>query len=480
MRRVMILTLASMALATTGAAQSIRVTVNGEPVAFSGAGPRSVGGRILVPLRGVMEKLGAYVGYDGATKTVTANRGDVDLMLVLGQRSATVNGRSVTLDVPAEQYLGSTMVPLRFMGEALGAQVLWDAPSMTVQIVTSGSGTTVPTPPTTGTGSGDIDIDSFRAEAPTGGVKAGSIVRFTLIGQRNGQASVQVPGLADRIVLQEVSPGRYEGEYRVPANSSGLSGGAAIASLRIGGRERLIQASDNIRVDTNLPVIEDLLPAKDARTAQNRPNISASFIDEGTGIDTDTVKLTIDGTDVTRQANVTDRFVSYRPERALKPGRHTLVLTVRDRTGNQARQSWDFTVGDKADVVKSFEVDGTGDVRPGDVVTFTLIGEPGATVVANVGSKAKNIPLRERQPGVYTGEYTVRSNDQFFNDKVTARFKAKNGESYTIEANSRIAANARPNAPTITSPADGAKIGDSVTFKGKAAPGSKVRIVVAY
>ncbi|RYZ74664.1 MAG: copper amine oxidase N-terminal domain-containing protein [Proteobacteria bacterium] len=480
MRRVMLTTLATVALATTGAAQTIRVTVNGDPVTFNGVGPQSVGGRILVPLRGVMEKLGAYVGFDGPSKTVTANRGDVDLTLILGERTARLNGRAVTLDVPAQQVRGSTLVPLRFMGEALGAQVLWDAPSMTVQILTDGASPTPnPDNPTSG-GGNTVDIDNFSIEAPTGGLKVGSIVRFLLRGEPGGVANVQVPGLADRIPLREVSRGRYEGEYRVTANSSGLSGGAAIASLKVGSRERLIQSSENVRVDSNMPVIEDLVPATNTRTAQNRPNISASYIDEGTGVDRAQVKLTLDGDDVTRSANVTDRFVSYRPEKALKAGKHEVVLTVRDRTGNVAKQTWSFTVGNQADVVRAFNTDGTGDVRPGDVISFTLVGDPGATVVANVKGKIKNLPLRETRPGEYTGQYTVRSNDQFFNDKVTARFKSKDGEVYNVDATERLAANARPKAPSITSPADGATIGDSVTFKGKAAPGSKVRIQVAY
>ena len=64
-----------IALIAPGAvfAQNIAVVVNGDPVVFSGMGPRQVNGRVLVPLRGVMEKMGAYVGWDPSTKTVTAS-----------------------------------------------------------------------------------------------------------------------------------------------------------------------------------------------------------------------------------------------------------------------------------------------------------------------------------------------------------------------------------------------------------------------
>src|SRR5690349_9411416 len=101
-------------LAGIAASQSISVSVDGEPVRFSGVGPQKIEGRILVPLRGVMEKLGAYVTYQASTKTVVATRGDVDIQLTLGQRRATVNGKDVMLDVPAMEFRGSTLVPLRF------------------------------------------------------------------------------------------------------------------------------------------------------------------------------------------------------------------------------------------------------------------------------------------------------------------------------------------------------------------------------
>ena len=107
-------------------AQGITVTVNGEPVRFAGIGPQQVQGRVMVPLRGVLEKLGAYVDWVPSTRTVVATRGDLDIQLPLGGRTARVNGRSVSLDVPAMSMAGSTMVPLRFVGETLGATVRWD------------------------------------------------------------------------------------------------------------------------------------------------------------------------------------------------------------------------------------------------------------------------------------------------------------------------------------------------------------------
>ena len=127
-------------LSVSAVAQGISVIVDGRQVQFQGQGPVSVQGRVLVPLRGVLEAMGAYVEYRQPSRSIHARRGSTEIDLVLGDRNAVVNGRSVILDVPAASMGGSTMVPLRFMGEALGADVRWVDSTRTVEISTSGGG----------------------------------------------------------------------------------------------------------------------------------------------------------------------------------------------------------------------------------------------------------------------------------------------------------------------------------------------------
>jgi hypothetical protein len=116
----------------------IPVTVNGEPVHFNGQGPIMSGSRVLVPLRGVLERMGATVRWDPDNQTVSANKSGSDVKLHIGENTASVNGQPVTLDVPAQIINGSTMVPLRFIGEALGENVQWDAQQQMVAISTGG------------------------------------------------------------------------------------------------------------------------------------------------------------------------------------------------------------------------------------------------------------------------------------------------------------------------------------------------------
>jgi hypothetical protein len=127
------------------AAAEIGVEVNGRPVAFTSVAPQRVGGRVLIPLRAVVEALGAEVKWNAATQTVTGRKGEREFSLPIGARTASVNGMSVDLDVPAQMLSGTTMVPLRFVAEALGAEVEWNAAAQ--QVVIGGGGGEAPEPP---------------------------------------------------------------------------------------------------------------------------------------------------------------------------------------------------------------------------------------------------------------------------------------------------------------------------------------------
>ncbi|GAB6179367.1 hypothetical protein JCM14036_06860 [Desulfotomaculum defluvii] len=80
-------------------------------------------GRTLVPMRKIFERLGADINWNADTKTVTATKGDVQIELTLGKSTAVVNGKTLKLDVPAKVVGDRTMVPMRFVGETLGAKV---------------------------------------------------------------------------------------------------------------------------------------------------------------------------------------------------------------------------------------------------------------------------------------------------------------------------------------------------------------------
>jgi len=128
--------LLAVAPAGAAAAESITVIVDGAALPLD-VPPVQVAGRVLVPLRGIFERLGAQVIFDPVAQTVTATRGAVTVVLRLGSREARINQRIVLLDIPPLALRGRTMVPLRFVSEALGARVDWDERTRTVLIYTA-------------------------------------------------------------------------------------------------------------------------------------------------------------------------------------------------------------------------------------------------------------------------------------------------------------------------------------------------------
>lgn len=83
--------------------------------------------RVLVPMRRIFETFQAGVNWDEGTKTITATKGSNTIVLIAGKQEALINGKIYHLDVPASVVEGRVMVPLRFLSEALGAHVSWQA-----------------------------------------------------------------------------------------------------------------------------------------------------------------------------------------------------------------------------------------------------------------------------------------------------------------------------------------------------------------
>ncbi|GHV44774.1 hypothetical protein FACS189492_1600 [Clostridia bacterium] len=87
--------------------------------------PRTVNDRTMVPMRTIFESLGAVVNYDEETETVFARSDAVTLVHKIGDKVLYVNGDPVEMDVESFEEDGRTLVPVRFVSQALGARVDW-------------------------------------------------------------------------------------------------------------------------------------------------------------------------------------------------------------------------------------------------------------------------------------------------------------------------------------------------------------------
>ncbi len=91
-------------------------------------------GRTMLPARFVTEALGGQVSWDGDKREVLITKDETTLVLTIDNDTALLNGETVTLDSPAFIENGRTYTPVRFIAEALGASVSWNAETKEVTI----------------------------------------------------------------------------------------------------------------------------------------------------------------------------------------------------------------------------------------------------------------------------------------------------------------------------------------------------------
>ncbi|MDQ0877035.1 hypothetical protein QFZ77_005694 [Paenibacillus sp. V4I3] len=107
--------------------------VNGEEPTLE-VNPFIKDGSTLVPFRAISESLKAEVTWNAEERSVTVTRGGITVKLFIDSTKATVDGKEVTLEVPAAIVEGNTVVPVRFISEALKATVKWEEETKSVVI----------------------------------------------------------------------------------------------------------------------------------------------------------------------------------------------------------------------------------------------------------------------------------------------------------------------------------------------------------
>ena len=114
-----------------------KVKVNGKRVVFD-VEPLNENGRLLVPFRAICEALGMEVLWDAETRKITTIKGAKTVIMTIDSTSVSANGNLFTTEVAPKIHNSRTVVPLRFLAEAIGCSVEWDSTTNTASIYTDG------------------------------------------------------------------------------------------------------------------------------------------------------------------------------------------------------------------------------------------------------------------------------------------------------------------------------------------------------
>jgi hypothetical protein len=192
-------------------------------------------------------------------------------------------------------------------------------------------------------------IERF-AVTPRGRLAPGRELRFRVDGVPGGNAWLDIPGVVSGIELRETRRGHYEGAYTIRRRDDLSAFDRAVATLKVGNQRATARVDleadrdhGRNRRDERAPQITHLSPGNGDRVDERgRTLINARLADEGSGVDPASVRLVVDGLDVTRNARVTEDAIAYRER--LGNGQHRAELVVRDRAGNVSRTAWSFRV----------------------------------------------------------------------------------------------------------------------------------------
>lgn len=128
----------------TALAKDVNIVIDGEELNLDVA-PQIIDGRVMVPIRGVLENLGALVKWDDETQTVSARKSSKTVSLEIGSNDVTLDKgetnddgsaktETIQTDVAAQLVSDRTLVPLRVISEAMGYSVDWNDETYTVSI----------------------------------------------------------------------------------------------------------------------------------------------------------------------------------------------------------------------------------------------------------------------------------------------------------------------------------------------------------
>lgn len=341
-QKFVLATSAAVFIAGAASAEPITTELNGQRLNFDQP-PVMQQGRIMVPLRGIFESLGADVIYEPAQRRIKATDSQRTVELTLGQKQAFVDGRQVYLDVPADTLEGRTMVPLRFVSEALGADVKWLSAGRIVAITHNNSVGAIQPSAEQPIALRPV-IDQLVHNGRTN-LRQGDTLTVTVLGAPSSQASFSILGAVNDVGMTEVSPGRYEGQLRITPGMQ-VTNGTVVARLEKGGMESLKEAERTVTIasanaSNNVSQATYLQPSPGASVSQTRPLVSAQFSEM---VRPGTASLRINGVHFTPSLGNDSRTLTFVPTHDLGAGLQQVEAQALTQDGRLQTMNWNFAV----------------------------------------------------------------------------------------------------------------------------------------
>ena len=107
----------------------LQVVIGTAPIKFTTGKPYAEGNNVMVPIRELAEHLGAKTEWNQTTKTATLSKDEDKVEIIIGSVAAKVNGKAVMTGINPVMRDDRIYMPIKFLGEALGAKYTYDSVS---------------------------------------------------------------------------------------------------------------------------------------------------------------------------------------------------------------------------------------------------------------------------------------------------------------------------------------------------------------
>lgn len=440
----------------------LTVTVDGKPVDFGGAAPTQVGGRTLVPLRAIFEALGAQVDFSNGA--IRARRGDTNLSLALGSTSAIVNGVTRALDVPAQSVFGRTLVPLRFVGEALGAGVNFNPITNLISITSPGGASGGATGGASGVGNSQNEpytVPGANVTASGTLVKIDLTAPATVTISQNGAfktyAMSENPLALRQISLSSSTSATPVRQAARQISLSNISPGDSVRlSLDNTGRATQITSTATVLAARVQFAGQDQIVLDDERDTTLTLGPNLRFIDARGRVSSDASSLTAGqsiGLFISRDTKAIYQVSAFAPDfTASAPGGAT--GTSDPLTGTTTLP----TAGTPQ--IQLVTHSAKAPLRAGQRLDVSVRATPGLRASFSLGTRVQNVALTENpeKPGTYSGSYTVKAGDDVLEGRVSVRVLTATGAEFLAQGETPVTLDTVAPRLVGTFPASGAQI----------------------
>ncbi|MCD8488073.1 MAG: hypothetical protein LRZ84_15370 [Desertifilum sp.] len=164
----------------------------------------------------------------------------------------------------------------------------------------------------------------------------------------------------------------------------------------------------------------------------------------GSAIDPNSVRILVNGQDVTNRSTITRNFFSYRPDQPLPPGQNRVQIEFRNTAGQNLAVGWNFTVQQPQAALEINSIThnaANNPLGPGSNFLATVNGTPGSQVsilMVQDGRTIRELRAQEVAAGVYVATLNVQASDRINEGIIIGRLQRQNQTTYAAAPQSAI------------------------------------------